>query len=35
VSDVAREYHVTLPTAHKALIQPAIGWLDEPGRQVC
>src|SRR5829696_1009132 len=30
VSDVAREYRVSWPTAHKALIAAAAGWLPEP-----
>jgi transposase len=30
VSDVAREYQVSWPTAHKALVSAAAAWLPEP-----
>jgi transposase len=30
VSDVAREYQVSWPTAHKALVAASVGWLPEP-----
>jgi transposase len=30
VADVAREYHVSWPTAHKALVAAAVRWLPEP-----
>jgi hypothetical protein len=30
VSDVAREYQVSWPSAHKALVSAATAWLPEP-----